>query len=218
MALARSVDIYEIRLLMATHDISAAARLMDDLQPGTSQMVNIREQELIMLARVRLAQGRNDEVAAILAPLSSDAEAGGRRTTLLESLALQARALDAQGDREVAVAILIKAMALAEPEGFVRIFVEEGEGMQSLMVGAARQLESAIDPTLISLKVYVAKLLEAFPSNQKAGAVSHPQAKPAGLVEVLTSRELEVLQLIAARRSNGAQICDGGLAQLRPPI
>ncbi len=202
MSLARSVDIYEIRLLMATHDISAAARLMDDLQPGTSQLVNIREQELIMLARVRLAQGRNEEVAAILAPLSSDAEAGGRRTTMLESLALQARVLDAQDDREAAVAILIKALALAEPEGFVGIFVEEGEGMQSLLVAAARQLESAIDPTLISLKVYVAKLLEAFPANQKAGAVFHPQAKPAGLVEALTSRELEVLQLIAAGDSN----------------
>jgi len=202
MALARSVDIYEIRLLMATHDISAAARLMDDLQPGTSQMVNIREQELIMLARVRLAQGRNDELAAILAPLSSDAEAGGRRATLLESLALQARALDAQGDREMAVTILIKALALAESDGFVRIFVEEGEAMQSLMVAAARQLESAIDPALISLKIYVAKLLEAFPANQKSGAVSHPQAKPAGLVEALTSRELEVLQDIAAGDSN----------------
>jgi LuxR family maltose regulon positive regulatory protein len=202
MALARSVDIYEIRLLMATHKLPAAARLMDDLQPGASKMVNIREQELIMLARVRLAQGRNDEVAAILAPLSSDAEAGGRRATLLESLALQARLLDTQGDREAAVAILIKSLALAEPEGFVRIFVEEGEGMQSLMVAAARQLESAIDPTLIPLKGYVAKLLEAFPANQKAGAVSPAQVKPAGLVEALTARELEVLQLIAAGDSN----------------
>ena len=74
--------------------------------------------------------------------------------------------------------------------------------MQSLLVAAARQLESAIDPTLISLKVYVAKLLEAFPSNQKAGAVSHPQSKTDGLVEAMTSRELEVLQLIAAGDSN----------------
>ena len=202
MSLGRSVDIYEIRLLMATHNVPAAARLMDDLQPGTSQMVNIREQELVMLAHVLLAQGRFDQVAAILAPLSRDAEAGGRRSTLLESLALQARTLDAQGDRDAAVAILIKALALAEPDGFVRIFVEEGEGMQSLMVAAARQLESAIDPTLISLKVYVAKLLDAFPASQKAGALSHPLPKTDGLVEALTARELEVLQLIAAGDSN----------------
>jgi LuxR family transcriptional regulator, maltose regulon positive regulatory protein len=200
IVLARSVDIYEIRLLMATHNISAAARLMDDLQPGTSQMVNMRDQELIMLARVRLAQGRNNEVAAILASLSSDAEAGERRATLLESLALQARVLDVQGNREAAVAILIKALVLAEPEGLVRIFVEEG--MQPLMIAAARQLESAIDPTLTSLKVYVAKLLDAFPSNQKAGAVFHPQTNPDDQIEPLTSRELEVLHLIAAGDSN----------------
>ena len=169
MSLARSVDIYEIRLLMATHDVSAAARLMDDLQPGTSQMVNIRDQELIMLARVRLAQGRNDEAAAILAPLSSDAEAGGRMTALLESLALQARVLDAQGDREAAVAILIKALALAEPEGFVRIFVDEGEGMQSLMVAAARQLELAIDPALILFEGLRCQTSRGFPSEPKGG-------------------------------------------------
>jgi len=202
IALSCSVDIYEIRLLMATHELSAAARLMDGLQPGTSQLVNLRDQELIMLARVRLAQGRNDEVAAILTPLSSDAEAGGRRAILLESLALQTRVLDAQGDREAAVAILLKALAMAEPEGLVRLFVEEGEGMRSLLVAAARQLESAVDPTLTSLKGYVASLLEAFPSIQKVDVVSNSQTKPAGMVEALTSRELEVLQLIAAGDSN----------------
>ena len=202
MTLARSVDIYEIRLLLATSQIPTAARLMDELQPGQSQMVNIRDQELIMLARVRLAQGKNDQVATILAPLSNSAQAGGRGITLLESLALQALALDAQGDRQTAVAILIKTLLLAEPEGFVRIFVDEGEGMQSLLVAAASQLALDIDPALISLKVYVARLLEAFPAHQKAGTLSHLPAEQAGLVEPLTSRELHVLQLIAAGDSN----------------
>ncbi len=202
IALARSVDIYEIRLLLATHDVSAAARLMDDLNPGTSQMVNMRDQELTMLGRVRLAQGRFDEAVAILDPLSKDAEAGGRRATWLESLVLHARVLHAKGDQGTALAILIKALALAEQEGLVRIFIEEGEELQSLLMAAARQLESATDPTLTSLKAYVARLLDAFPSNQKADGVSPPQAKPTGLVEALTSRELEVLQLIAAGDSN----------------
>jgi ATP/maltotriose-dependent transcriptional regulator MalT len=55
--LARAVDINEIRLLLATHDVTAAARRMESLQPGTGQNVPVRDQELIMLARVRLAQG-----------------------------------------------------------------------------------------------------------------------------------------------------------------
>jgi LuxR family transcriptional regulator, maltose regulon positive regulatory protein len=201
-ALARSVDIYEIRLLMATQNVPAAARLMDDLQPGTSQMVNIREQELLMLARVRLAQGRNDEVIAIVASLSSETEASGRRAILLESLALHTRALNAQGDRETAVTILIKALALAEPEGFVRIFVDEGEEMRSLIGAAARQLESTIDPAVIPLKAYVAKLLDAFRGTPASGVVRRSQGKTTGLIEPLTTRELEVLRLIAAGDSN----------------
>jgi LuxR family maltose regulon positive regulatory protein len=204
MTLARSVDIYEIRLSLATRDVAAAARLMDGLQPGTSRMVNIREQELIMLARVRLMQGRFDEVAAILTPLSSDAEAGGRGITLLESLILQACALEAQGDREAAVAILIKALVPAGPEGFVRVFIDEGEPMHNLLMAVARQLAPASDPASIALKAYVANLLKAFPVGLQVSAVSQIPVKTYGLVEELTPRELEVLQLIAAGDSNRA--------------
>jgi LuxR family maltose regulon positive regulatory protein len=195
ISLSRSVDIYEIRLLMAIHDIPAAARLMDDLQPGTSQMVNIRDQELIMLARVRLAQGRNDEAGAILAPLSSDSSAGGRMNALLESLTLQARALDALGDRDTAVTILIKALVLAEPEGFVRIFVDEGEPLQKLLTAASRSMPDGGGK-------YVAGLLDAFPAGPKAGALLPVSKKLDGLIEPLTAREQEVLRLIATGDSN----------------
>ena len=202
MALARSVDINEVRLSLATHDIAAASRLIEALQPGASQMVNIREQELIMLARVRLAQGRLDDVAAILAPLSHNTEAGGRGFALLESLLLQARTLDGQGNREAALAVLFKALAFAEPEGFVRIFVEAGEGMQALLAATERKLEAAIEPAANPSKAYVAKLLDAFRGIASSGTAPRFQNKAAGLVEALTARELEVLQLIANGDSN----------------
>lgn len=201
-ALSRSVDIYEIRLLLATHDISAAARLMDALHPGVSQMVNLRDQELIMLARVRLAQGKYDEAAAILAPLSASAEAGARRSAFLESLTLQACVAEAQGKREAAITILMKTLTLAEPEGLLRLFVEEGEGMWSLLTVAARQLKSVSDTGVSLLKDYINKILEAFPADFKAGTVPTRPAQASMLIEALTSREMEVLLLIAAGDSN----------------
>ncbi len=203
-SLARLLDLHEIRLSLATHQVAAAARLMDGLQPGASRMVFTREQELITLARLRLAQGRPDEAATILDPLANEAEAAGRKGSLLELLALQACTLRAQGDQDAAVAVLIKALALAEPEGFVSVFVDEGELLQQLLATVARQLAPAGDQTSIPLEAYVSKLLDAFRGSLSSGEAPRaprPQKVP-GLVESLTARELEVLQLITAGDSN----------------
>jgi LuxR family maltose regulon positive regulatory protein len=184
--LARAVDIDEIRLLLATHDVGAAAQRIASLQPGTGQNVPVRDQELIMLARVRFAQGKSEEAAAILSALAEETEAAGRQTALLDSLTLQACVLEKQGAKEAALAVLIKALALAEPEGFVDIFANKGDVMRSLLAAARGRIPSP-------LKAYLAKLLDALPVS--------PSSVP-GLVEPLTPRELEVLQLISAGDSN----------------
>jgi LuxR family maltose regulon positive regulatory protein len=200
--LARSVDLYEIRLYMETGDTAEANRLMDALEPGASLSVELRDQELIMIARLRLAQGRPDDAESILSPLIKEVEAGEGKYALIEMLALQARILHAKGDSAAALEVLNKALALAEPEGFVRIFVDEGELMQRLLAAVLRNIEIISDQAALPSKTYISKLLDAFPEAARPDASPVSPDQVTGLIEQLTSRELEVLQLIAAGDSN----------------
>jgi LuxR family transcriptional regulator, maltose regulon positive regulatory protein len=198
LALAKAVDYCEIRLCLATGDISAAARLVDALQPAAQRVVSLRQQELSLLARLRLAQGRPDEAAVILDPLVQEAlgpDVPGQLTILLEILALQGIALYDQGHRDTAVALLLKALCLAEPQGFVRVFVDEGPRMELLMVECRLRIEErkfSLDESLRSrLLTYTTRLLAAFPTPSPLATIHQP------LSTVLTERELEVLRLIA---------------------
>jgi LuxR family maltose regulon positive regulatory protein len=197
--LKRSVALAEIRLLLKSGNLATAERLMEALQPGTSRWVELREQEFILLARLRLAQGRPDEAERILAPLIIEAEAGERPGVLIESLSLSALAGYEQGNLEPALRVLKKALSLAEPEGYVRVFVDEGDRMRA-MLAAVRRQQGKAPPS----KAYLAKLLEAFGDQTAPAPGSLIQGEVDGLVEPLTARELEVLQLLAAGGSNRA--------------
>jgi LuxR family transcriptional regulator, maltose regulon positive regulatory protein len=208
---ARALDLLEIRLALATGDLAAAVllaevhHLLASPQPGVSPLVYLQDQEQVLLARLNLAQARPAEAAAVLAPLASDAERSGRGYILLEALILLACALQMQGEQADAVALMQKALAQAEPEGFVRLFVDEGHPVFSLLQKVADQLSTALDPVSLSLRTYTLKLLSVFPESRDtftAPSRSADQttglAETAGLLEPLTGRELEVLRLIAA--------------------
>jgi LuxR family maltose regulon positive regulatory protein len=202
--LARSVDLSEIRLSLETGDLAEASRLMEALQPGASSQIEFRDQELLMLARLRLAQGRPDEADSILSAFAIDLQAGERKGSLIEALVLQACARQAQGDQEAALPILTRALALAEPEGYARVFVDQGAVMQQLLPAVVRKLDAASDQAAFPSQSYVAKLLGAFPAGSTPEAPPRAPDMVAGLVERLTPRELEVLLLIAAGDSNRA--------------
>jgi LuxR family maltose regulon positive regulatory protein len=155
-----------------------------------------------MLARLRLAQGRSHEAESILSTLIREAEAGEGNYAFIGMLALQACVLHAKGDDEAALQVLVQALTLAEPERFVRVFVDEGEGMQQLLAAVMRRTEIASDQASLSSKTYLASLLDAF--REAPGPYPSPVSgdKTTGLVEQLTPREFEVLQLIAAGDSN----------------
>ncbi|MCG3210696.1 MAG: Serine/threonine-protein kinase PknK [Anaerolineae bacterium] len=157
----------------------------------------------IMLARVLMAQGRLDETIRLLQRSLNAAKAMGRTSRAIECLILQALAFQAGGDADQAITALEKALILAEPGGYVRILVDEGQPLTPL-------LREAITRDVVPS--YAGKILAAFPS---ADALSPAQSTttghvPAGsvptlqsdLVEPLSERELEVLQLIAAGLTN----------------
>jgi LuxR family maltose regulon positive regulatory protein len=176
----------------------------------------LREFEHLTLARVLIATGKSDRKAGSLAEairllgrLLQAAEEGGRNGSVIEILILQSLAHQAQGNQTRALAPLERALALAEPEGYVRIFVDEGEAMRSLLrLLIEKQSRNRDHP----LSGYADKLLAAFsqPAAAPKKAFMHqesdmiePEVRPAKgmLVEPLSERELEVLKLLRSELS-----------------
>jgi LuxR family maltose regulon positive regulatory protein len=140
----------------------------------------LREFEHITLARLLLAESSPDDGTRLLEGLLRAAEDGGRTGSVIEILVLLALAHQMLGDRELALTSLGRALGLAEPEGYVRIFVDEGPPMTTLLAAAA---DRGIFPD------HVRRLLTS--SAADVGAASRQD-----LVEPLSERELDVLRLL----------------------
>ena len=161
----------------------------------------LREFEHITLARVLIAQYRSGREEAyihdamqLLERLLKAAEDGKRMGSVIEILALKALAFEAQDDISPALITLEQALTLAEPEGYFRIFVDEGPPMAHLLYEAL---------SLEITQAYVRRLLAAFPVTEpERGASTKHQVDQSGLIEPLSEREIEVLQLIAEGLSN----------------
>jgi len=160
----------------------------------------LREFEHVTLARVLIAQykshgvdGSIHEAMELLERLLKAAEEGGRMGSVIEILVLQALALEARGDIPPALMSLERALILAEPEGYLRIFIDEGMPMAHLLSEAAAH---GIMPD------YTGKLLAVFEakSQKSEDKAFLPPVQP--LIEPLSDRELEVLQLMALGLSN----------------
>ncbi len=182
------------RLLLAHGDVPAAARLTSaaGLRPDDEPDYP-REPEYLVLARVLIAQNDPGPALTLLQRLLDAATSQGRTGSIIEIQALRALALAARGDHAGALGALTEALTLARPGGYVRVFVDEGEPMRALLaqLSAARRIDAG----------YMATLLRA---GGRAAAVPPRRgaAAPPGLAEPLTDRELEVLRLLAAGRSN----------------
>jgi LuxR family maltose regulon positive regulatory protein len=155
-----------------------------------------------VLARVLLAQGRSGHALALLDRLNAAAAAQDRVGSLIEAGGLRALALAATGEQASAVAALAGALTLACPEGYLRVFADEGPPMAALLgrlIAAHREEPAAAGVSLGCL----ARLQRAFDTGPARPDPGRGTAAMPGL-EPLTPRELEVLGMLAAGRSNQA--------------
>jgi len=159
----------------------------------------LREFEHITLARILLARNKSDpsesplrEAIRLLERLLKAAEEGGRMGIAIEILVLQALVYQTLSQLTAALLPLQRALALAEPEGYTRIFVDEGSSMRDLLrEAAARRIMPA----------YTGKLLAALAGGQPGGVVESLSPLPQSQIEPLSQRELEVLRLFKTELS-----------------
>ena len=193
------------RLLLAQGEVAAAARWIQERGLGADdEPVYQKEREHLVLARVLLAEDRPAPALTLLERLHVAAAAQDRIGSLIEIHALQALALAAAGDQAGAVNALAEALTLASPQGYVRVFADEGAPMGALL-GQLVAAERADDAARIVPLGCLGRVLRAFGRKVTATA-ARAGAAPAvpGLVDQLTAREVEVLQLLAAGTANQA--------------
>ncbi len=203
--LLNPVPAQQARLLLARGDLAGAVRWADERSLGVDDQLDyVREPEYLVLARVLLAQSRPGEALALLDRLHAAAAGQGRIGSVIEAGTLRALALAASGEEAAAVTALAEVLTLACPQGYVRVFADEGPPMAALLgrlITAQRAGHAATEVPLGCL----ARLQRASDPGRAAPVSGRTLAAAVpGLVEPLTGRELEVLEMMAAGKSNQA--------------
>ncbi len=167
-----------------------------DLRANTYQPQSERhfqEFEYLTLARILMAQGRRDEVRIILDRALPQAEVEGRMSSAVEIHLLCALLLQAEGSSVLALEALQTSLSLAMPEGFVRVYLDEGMPLRMLLIRLRER-----QPQGNALRQYATTLLAAF-DRPSATALS---VAGNALIEPLSEREHEVLRLLSEGKSN----------------
>ncbi len=229
-------EVFLARLKLAQGDVAGAAAMLAETEQtmrqqnlmhqmpeiaGVQMLVLLRQGDLaaaahlaetyplpLRQARVFIAQGDPSAALAVLESYRQQMEAKNWQDELLKVTVLQAVAHYAREERDKAAQRLGEALSMAEPGGFIRLFVDEGEPMRPLMTDC----RLPILKSLPHLNGYLEKLLAVFPprtienpQSLRDAAQSQRDAAPSAIqnpVEPLSQRELEILKLIAQGLSN----------------
>lgn len=180
-------------------DVETAARWAEG-DPATIKRemsetlpIYLREVQRISLARVHLARQETEQALATLEGLEQQAQAAGRLAQAIEIALLRALAWQAQGESAAALESFKRSLSWAEPEGYLRLFLEAGTGVIPLL---RRAVSPGIRPN------YANKLLTAFGMEEEESVPAPQFPDPQSLAEPLTRRELDVLNAICDGLSN----------------
>jgi LuxR family transcriptional regulator, maltose regulon positive regulatory protein len=165
----------------------------------TDEVNYLGEYEYLTLARVHLAEGYFTGVNDLLDRLLALAETQKRIGSVIEILSTQALFYQVQNNRSQSLAALEHALALAEPEGYLRVFVDEGQAMRQLLLNFRSMNEKQAGNSLCG---YADKLLSGFSTPAETRSKSARTNQGSEIIEPLTDRELEILYLIAEGQSN----------------
>jgi len=177
------------RLWIAQGNLEKVAHLVHQREIEVdNEIPYLHEPDYLILLRLCLARADYETALPLSQRLLQKAEAAGRIGRVIEILVLQALLFQGKKNMEQALATLKRALSLAQPEGYVRTFLDEGEPMSKLLhLAKARRIETE----------YAIKLLSA-----TGEAIERPQSPIQFLVKPLSMREVEVLKLIEAGCSN----------------
>lgn len=195
-----AVEAAQARLWLARGELRQAYRWAASWEERSATEGAFRfEHEVAHIARARvlMAQSRPNAAIGLLLDLEETARSAGRMGRVIEILLLKTRAMWHMGDSESALQELTGCLALAEPAGYVRVFLDEDRPMRTLL----SQWLARASPG--SLRDYAVRLLCQFDAEPQAVTATPAKDAPVGdLAEPLSQRELEVLRLLALGRTN----------------
>jgi LuxR family maltose regulon positive regulatory protein len=191
----------QVRLWLACGDLDRATRWAQELDMTEQHLTPFaRERQEVAQVRILLAKDQPATALQRLEPVVERATAGQRWGHVIEIRLLQALAHQKFHEESQALVALSEAVRLGEPEGYIRSFVEEGEAM-AVLLRKLREEQRKVGPT-----PYLDRVLAAFcQPGQKQVSQSKRMAKQTqvqSLLEPLSERELQVLQLLEKGASN----------------
>jgi len=204
----KSLDACRIRLWLAKKDLISVQNWVETHQvdklltekPGT---INALEGMTLARALIALDGKRIDKAISLLNRLTQSSRTAGQTTLLIESDTLLALAYRARGENQTALKFLKECLVLSRPEGYLRQFLNEGETMSSMLEELKTTIIISDSKDEMSLCPYIDQILSAFSSvhDLQANLITSTLPAPT-LMEPLSDRELEVLDLVCKGYSN----------------